>query len=126
MSRLRDQDGVPEAWVSVMEVLRSRREGSFVMVRVSATHAEGQKTPANGDATLKILCLDCASSKLIATGGGPGAEPSASNFEQSHSRGPRHLRAAGSLAKYDSLMAAARAPDEPDSASNDSIDLEFR
>ena len=51
-----------------MEVLRGRCQGRFVMVRVSATEAEGQTAPANDDATLKIFCLDCVSVTTSQTG----------------------------------------------------------
>lgn len=113
-SLVRDHPDVPEELIASARELRRREKGSFVILKVLATEAEKESQPENDDATIKILCLDCRSSKLIATGGGRNSRGySLRNFENSHLKGPQHKKAAGSLGKYDAIMEADQVEGEP-------------
>jgi hypothetical protein len=121
-SLFRDHPDVPGEWIAAANKLRERNEGCcFLMLRVAATNESETPTQAiskkslskHSDATIKALCLDCLSSKLIATGGGRSDQQySLQNFETSHLQGARHKRAAGTLAKYDAIAEAG--PEESD------------
>ena len=114
-SLVRDHPGVPKEWIATANRLRSRHEGSFVLLKVPATDEEKKSQPKNGDATIRLLCLDCHSRKLLATGGGRDAQRwSLLNFENSHLNGTRHKGGAGTLSTYDAIVEAVPEEDEPE------------
>jgi hypothetical protein len=113
-SLVRDHPDVPKKWVASAEELRLREKGSFVILKLLATEEEKDSQPENDDATIKILCLDCRSSKPIATGGGRNSGGcSLWNFENSHLKGPLHKKSAGTLGKYDAIVEAGPVEGEP-------------
>ena len=114
-SLLRDEDGVPPEWVALSGQLPIRHiDSSFVIVNVPATEEEVAIAHPNSNPKLKFRCLDCDSGKLIATGGGTKKSCSAANFETSHLKGSRHKKAAGELARYDTIVAAEPPQGEPE------------
>ena len=121
------QDGVPPEWVTLSDQLRIRHsDSSFVIVNVPATEEEVAIAQSNSNPKLKFLCFDCDSGKLIATGGGIKKGCSAANFEASHLKGSRHKRAAGELARYDTIVATEPSQGKPEYGFVRELDLRRR